>query len=137
MSIMSSLKLKVSDFSAILLVTFVTISGSNLAHAQSTDPVADCKLQDSNGSTSEMICKNAREMIELKDEGMKALRAAGTSACVDREPCIVWIWDDPANAPVKSPPLSDGLTKAQVQSAVAVWVNDANEMLMISAEAKK
>ena len=55
----------------------------------------------------------------------------GTETCGSLELCNVWIWDDAAKAPEMAPDNDDGLTKSQVSSAVAVWVNDVSQMLLL------
>lgn len=99
---------------------------------------AECTVIDANGSTVVMVCPKAAELLNAEDDdkGLIALKKAGVDACFGKAPCIAWIWDDAANAPEKAPPLSDGLTPEQVQSAVAIWVNDAGQMMTISKQKK-
>lgn len=63
----------------------------------------------------------------------EAMQVAGQQACqpTPQGICNAWIWDDINNAP-SHPLMSDiELTKAQVQSANAVWVNDAKRLIIL------
>lgn len=106
------------------------------AQAQAPVAAAECERVDAKESTVVLVCPKAAELVAEEGEGLEALRAAGIQACLAREPCIAWIWNDPMNAPLVAPALSDGLTKDQVQSAIAVWINDAAELMIISAKKK-
>ena len=60
--------------------------------------------------------------------GEEEWRMAGQLACSSRRPCNAWIWDDPAKSPTRSPPMTD----AQVNSAVAVWINNTGTLNVCS-----
>ena len=57
-------------------------------------------------------------------------RMAGQVACISRRPCNAWIWDDPAMAPLplQTPPMTD----AQVNCALAVWINNTKTLNVYS-----
>lgn len=55
-------------------------------------------------------------------------RAAGKHACRDQRACNAWIWDDPNAAPSSPPTFGTPMTDAQVDAAVAVWVNKAQSL---------
>ena len=61
-----------------------------------------------------------------------ALRDAGVQACGTRKPCAAWIWDDPARAPATTPPTPTDMSPEQIAAAVAVWVNESNQLITIS-----
>ena len=48
-----------------------------------------------------------------------------------RKPCGAWIWDDVKNMPALAPDSHDKLSKAQVSSAVAIWVNEKQELITL------
>lgn len=55
-------------------------------------------------------------------------REAGKAACGARGPCNAWIWDDVAKAPMVPPTFANPMTDAQVNSAVAVWINNSGTL---------
>ena len=55
-------------------------------------------------------------------------REAGKVACPARGPCNAWIWDDSAKAPTVPPTFANPMTDAQVNSAVAVWINNTQTL---------
>ena len=56
------------------------------------------------------------------------LRTIGELACSRTGPCNAWIWDNESNAPTRPVSFDHPMTDAQLNSAVAVWNNNANEL---------
>ncbi len=79
--------------------------------------------------------KAASEVISIvicpEDLSLEQLAGAGKTFCDKRLPCGAWIWSDQASAPEEAPENHDGLTKAQVTSAVGVWVAEQNQFISI------
>ena len=61
----------------------------------------------------------------------EAYAAAGQDACGSRMPCGAWIWIDEAAIPAEAPGSHDELPRSSVQSAVAVWVNEKSELILL------
>jgi hypothetical protein len=60
-----------------------------------------------------------------------ALGEAGKRACGSRVVCNAWIWDDGSKAPRVAPASDAEIQKAVAASAVAVWANDTQSLLLI------
>ena len=55
----------------------------------------------------------------------------GKETCGTLAQCNVWIWNDADKAPEKAPEKDTDLTKEQVRDAVAVWINDTGQMMLL------
>lgn len=60
--------------------------------------------------------------------------AAGRFFCGDRQVCGAWVWADPDAVPATAPDNHDGLTQAQITSALGVWVAEQQSFVAIAAE---
>ena len=56
---------------------------------------------------------------------------AGKKICGERLPCGARSWSDPGAAPEVAPENHDGLTQAQVTSAMGVWVAEQEQFISI------
>ena len=105
----------------------VTISGmtfwGGVHHAVAQDG-ATCPVRDKSATVAIVVCPPGL--------GQEQWRRAGEAACANTKPCSAWIWDDPAKAPEKAPPLPTGVAKNDVLNSVAVWDNDTKQLLTIS-----
>jgi hypothetical protein len=61
----------------------------------------------------------------------KAWREAGEEACGSLTQCNAWIWDDREKAPTEAPETDSDFTKEQVRNAVAVWIHDSRQMMLL------
>ena len=59
---------------------------------------------------------------------------AGKAACAKQMPCGTWIWRNREDMPEEAPSNHDGLTQAQVTSAVGVWVAEDQSLVLISKQ---
>lgn len=88
---------------------------------------SQCTAKGSNGMVTLVLCPEGLDNAALRD--------AGIAACEGRKPCGAWIWDDAQAMPRTAPDSHEKLTKAEIGSAIAVWVNDADQLILLS-EAK-
>ena len=65
-----------------------------------------------------------------------AWKAAGVAACGEELPCGAWIWEDAALLPEDVPARHDELSEAQITTAVAIWVAENQQLILIGREAK-
>ena len=66
--------------------------------------------------------------------GENELHEAGKHACAAPGSCHAWIWDDPKQAPKGPITHLNPMTDAQLESAVALWV-DYTRTLYVCGEA--
>lgn len=59
---------------------------------------------------------------------------AGRAACGDKVACGAWIWTRLSDIPVTAPENHDGLTQAQVTSAVGVWDAQNEQLIRITPD---
>ena len=104
---------------AILTAFSVSILFTGAASAQDTA----CEERGTNGMVTLVLCPQGLDTAAWKD--------AGVAACGMRKPCGAWIWDDVKNMPALAPDSHDKLSKAQVSSAVAIWVNEKQELITL------
>ena len=93
------------------------------------DAISDaeaCKAVGENGMVTLVLCAPGLDQ--------EALRAAGQAVCGARMPCGAWIWDDPKLLPAAAPDRHDDLSPAQIRSAVGVWINERNELILIGKQ---
>lgn len=111
--------------------TIATIAGlvvaAGPAMAQEGGEAA-CEAGDRNGMVATVICPAG-----LDEAGW---RAAGELACGDELPCGAWIWEDPSLVPLITPERHDMLSREQITGAVAIWVAEDQQLLVIGKEAK-
>lgn len=58
--------------------------------------------------------------------------AAGGAACAGHQLCAAWVYEDPTALPDPMPDRFEGLTQANVTSAVAVWVEEDDYLIVIA-----
>jgi hypothetical protein len=85
-----------------------------------------CELKGENGMVSMLLCPEELEAEQYAAEGR--------IACEGRAPCGAWIWTDVAAVPAEAPDAHDKLPKESVQKAVAIWVNDNQQLMMLKKE---
>jgi hypothetical protein len=61
-------------------------------------------------------------------------QAAGISACNGKRRCNAWIWDDAAKMPKMAPATDGGLLKTESRSARAIWINDAQQLVVVKQQ---
>lgn len=88
--------------------------------------VTQCVVRDNGNYTIVVVCPKG-----LDQQGM---RDAGVNACGDRLPCAAWIWDDTDKAPETAPSTPEEFTQEQVASAKGIWVNETEQLIMISED---
>ncbi len=95
--------------------------------------VTDLAAQETKAAQCEQ--KAASKVISIvicpKDLSLEQLAEAGKTFCDQRLPCGAWIWSDQASAPEEAPENHDGLTKAEVTSAVGVWIAEQSQFISI------
>ena len=84
-----------------------------------------CLVRDTNELVTVVICPSGLEQGDWQK--------AGVEACGNRKPCAAWIWDDASKAPEVTPPTPTDLSRAEIVSAVAIWVNETSQLIMISS----
>ncbi len=101
-----------------------TLLSTGILVAQETQ----CEARGHNGMVTLVLCPSGLDQDAWKD--------AGVAACGDRLPCGAWIWQDEAAMPTEAPDAHDKLAPEQVRSAVAIWVSEAEKLLILD-EGKK
>ncbi|MGP6087726.1 hypothetical protein [Antarctobacter jejuensis] len=97
-----------------------------------TDPVVEtaepaCELKGENGMVSMLLCPAGLDSAAYADEGR--------IACEARAPCGAWIWINADAVPEEAPDAHDKLPKESVRQAVAIWINDKQELMVLKKEA--
>lgn len=87
-----------------------------------------CELRGTNEMVTLLLCPAG-----LSDE---ALATEGQIACDGRKPCGAWIWVNEADVPEAVPARHDELTAEAIQSSIAVWVNETDNLVTIRRSAK-
>lgn len=85
-----------------------------------------CELKGENGMVSMLLCPEGLEA--------EAYAAEGRIACEGRAPCGAWIWTNAEAIPAEAPDAHDKLPKESVQQAIAIWVNDTAQLMMLQKE---
>jgi len=116
--------------SALALSLALTVGLSFPAVAQEAAPAADpvpgpaeCMVRDTTGMITLVICPEDLDAADLQE--------AGIDACNGREPCLAWIWDNPEAVPESAPPTSEGLGGDALAAALAVWVQDDGQLILM------
>lgn len=104
--------------------------GAGPVFAETTDEDAAraaeaCTWSHAGGQLAVMLCEPGLEQA--------VWAAGGRQACTGYALCAAWIYDDPAALPDPVPDSFDGLTQANVTSAVAVWVEEGEYLIVIAA----
>lgn len=84
-----------------------------------------CAVRDASRIVSVVICPAALDQTGIV--------AAARAACADRAVCGAWVWTDAEAAPAAAPENHDGLTEAEVTSALGVWVAEQQSFIAIDA----
>jgi hypothetical protein len=95
--------------------------------AAAAPDAADCAVRDTTGMITLVVCPENLSMDEL--------RLVGEAACDGRDPCLAWIWDDPAVVPEEAPETSEGLGGEALAAARAVWVQYDRQLISMSEPA--
>ena len=109
------------QFARFTPVLLVLAAGPALSLAQA-QPAA-CQVKDSSAAVVLMVCPPGTNA--------QAWRAAGLQACATRKDCNVWIWDDAADVPAKSPVTDADLPKDRTAKAVAIWVQQTQDLVTL------
>ena len=94
------------------------------ANAQDESTAGRCELKDQHEMVTLLLCPSDLNERQLADEGQVA--------CADQKPCGAWIWHNPEDMPEKAPARHDELTASQVQTARAIWINETEQLIVIS-----
>ncbi|MFD3189868.1 hypothetical protein ACFMPD_06275 [Sedimentitalea sp. HM32M-2] len=94
------------------------------SHAVAQDGA--CEARGTNGMVTVVLCPAGLDKA--------AWQEAGKSACGDRKPCGAWLWDDAANLPVDIPDSHDKLPGDSVRSALAIWINEQDRLMVIEKQ---
>ncbi|MFK5981001.1 MAG: hypothetical protein QM488_19195 [Rhizobiaceae bacterium] len=107
------------------LMFFVTMSYCLVAFVSPVQAeVAECSVLDTNDFTVVVICPEGLDQSGWRD--------AGAKACGLLKPCAAWIWVDPKIAPKTAPSTPTLFSQEQIANAVAIWVNEKQELIMIT-----
>jgi hypothetical protein len=111
---------------AMLLLHMV---GIGPAYAEAPDEAAAraaeaCTWSHTGGQLAAVLCEPGLEQA--------VWAAAGRAACTGQALCGAWIYDDPGALPDPMPASFEGLTQANVTSAVAVWVAEGKYLVIIA-----
>ncbi len=93
------------------------------AMAQDEVYTAVCEAKGANGMVAMLLCPEGLTIAEYAKEG-KFL-------CQDTKPCGAWIWTDAAHIPEEVPDAHDKLPKESVQNAIAIWMNELDQLITI------
>lgn len=101
-------------------------AGSGLPAMAQDAYVPVCENKGSNGMVTMLLCPEGLESAALADEGR--------IACEGRMPCGAWMWVDADAIPDEAPESHDKLPKASIQQALAIWVNEAEQLITLGRE---
>ncbi len=85
-----------------------------------------CEGKGSNGMVSMLLCPEGLNEDELAKEGR--------AICQERKPCGAWVWTDAAFIPLEAPDEHNKLPKESVRNALAIWVNEAEQLVSLTKE---
>lgn len=111
------------------LMAVALAAGSALPATAKDDYVPVCEAKGSNGMVTMLLCPEGLEAEALADEGR--------IACDGRRPCGAWIWSEAAAIPEEAPDSHDKLPKESVQQALAIWVNEAEQLIALGREQRE
>lgn len=105
----------------------VCVLGTAMPVAAQDEYAPVCEGKGSNGMVSMLLCPEGLDSEALANEGR--------AICQEREPCGVWVWTDASFVPDEVPDAHDKLPKESVRNALAIWVNEAEQLISLK-EAK-
>jgi hypothetical protein len=82
---------------------------------------SQCETRGTNGMVTAVLCPPGLDQA--------AWQQAGVAACDGRKPCGAWIWESEADIPQDVPDSHDKLKPEQITSAVAIWVNENDQLI--------
>ena len=85
--------------------------------------LSDCVVKSRSEGVVLMHCKANRDDKVLVD--------AAKAACTPGKACNVWIWEDLSKVPSTAPKTDAELPKSATGAAVAVWINDAGNLMKL------
>lgn len=85
-----------------------------------------CTEKGTNGMVTMLLCPEGLDEADLAAEGR--------AVCGARKPCGAWIWTDAAMIPANAPDSHDKLPKEAVRNAVAIWVNEAEQLISVTQD---
>jgi hypothetical protein len=94
------------------------------AEPVTASPASSCAVKTRSDHVVIMVCPPGMNRDDWQ--------SAGKSACEADKRCNVWIWDDAGKAPDAAPATDDVLPKKLTAVAVAVWVNDSRNLIILS-----
>jgi hypothetical protein len=94
--------------------------------AEQPKPKEPCETKSSSESIAIVVCAPGLSR--------EAWEAAGRNACGMRSQCNAWIWDNPDYVPDTAPVIDSDLPKKQAGAAVAVWINDTEDMILLKRQ---
>lgn len=115
-----------SRYRSMLAATLLATLGPVPVSAQDAETL--CEERGASAVIHLALCREA-----ASDE---ALIAEGQRICGDDLPCGVWFWLDAADIPAEAPENHDGLTQAQVTSAMGVFAAEQETFIRIERETR-
>lgn len=113
-----------SKYFQIFVIMAATWIFPTLVHAAEGMPT-ECTVKNRSEAIVVVVCQPALDQAVWSK--------AGRQACGPRTKCNAWIWDDAKKAPDVAPLADANLTAQQSASAVAVWANDSQSLLLIKS----
>lgn len=111
----------------LFLTVPICVFGVSVTAIAQEDYVPVCEGKGSNGMVSMLLCPEGLEADALANEGR--------AICKERQPCGAWVWTDGSFIPDEVPDAHDKLPKESVRNALAIWVNEAEQLISLT-EAK-
>lgn len=97
---------------------------TSLPVAAQDDYTPVCEGKGSNGMVSMLLCPEGLDDNALANEGR--------AICQERKPCGAWVWTDAAFIPLEAPDEHNKLPKESVRNALAIWVNEAEQLVSLT-----
>ena len=85
-----------------------------------------CEGKGTNGMVSMLLCPDGLSEDHLANEGR--------AICAERKPCGAWVWTDAAFVPLEAPDAHDKLPKESVKNALAIWVNESEQLISLKGD---
>jgi hypothetical protein len=103
---------------------FAKVLAAALALALPSTALAQaCEMKGQNGMVTLVLCPAGLSPEAIAEEGKRI--------CGDTMPCGAWVWTDAADVPAEAPDSHEKLTQAQITSAVAVWMNETGQLVVL------
>ncbi len=86
-----------------------------------------CEQRGTNGMVAMLLCPSGLDHAALSMEGK--------AYCGETKPCGAWIWDDESMVPAEAPDSHDKVPGDSVRAALGIWMNEADQLVVLESEA--